>query len=329
MLGSFLSVKSFISCVKIVCAITEQAARDDILAIGVRHFFWNQNYSCTSVQLFKFCGWLRTLEGAEQLGIIQKQATLRKRARPGQEVGTVALVHILSQQLSDFLEEKKGRRFELEDEITELRLRIAMKQAELARDITRLDTEFRPASEYKQMDEQDLTRLCFEKYEEECRRDEKEAALLSESLLEMVRTRYANEVRESHMYEFCRVDGRKQLLLDYAHQKIAFAVQVGEPRVANSFRRYLAAAGGEMFDEVERRLRSDLLSLVPVGVEAEQVGGPANAPLASLLETERVLVKQVVGRKPPQLFFFPRLRQKVEMMARNVGLLFGNLRLEF
>lgn len=204
-----------------------------------------------------------------------------------------------------------------------------MKQAELARDITRLDTEFRPASEYKQMDEQDLTRLCFEKYEEECRRDEKEAAPLSESLVEMVCTRYANEVRESHMYEFCRVDGRKQLLLDYAHQKIAFAVQVGEPRVANSFRRYLAAAGGEMFDEVERRLRSDLLSLVPVGVEAEQVGGPANAPLASLLETERVLVKQVVGRKPPQLFFFSRLRQKVEMMARNVGLLFGNLRLEF
>lgn len=113
------------------------------------------------MQFFKFCGWLRTPEGAEQLGTIQEQATQRKRARPGQEVGTVALVHILSQQLSDFLEEKKGRRFELEDEITELRLQIAMNQAELARDITRLDTEFRPASEYKQMDEQDLTRLCF------------------------------------------------------------------------------------------------------------------------------------------------------------------------
>jgi hypothetical protein len=115
LLDSFLSVKSFISCVKIVCAITEQAARDDIFALGVRRFFWNQNYNCTLVQLFKFCGWLRTPEGAEQLGTIQKQATLRKRARPGQEVGTVALVHILSQQLSDFLEEKKGRRFELED----------------------------------------------------------------------------------------------------------------------------------------------------------------------------------------------------------------------
>lgn len=97
-----------------------------------------------------------------------------EEARPGQEVGTVALVHILSQQLSDFLE-KKGRRFELEDEITELRLQIAMKQAELARDMSRLDTEFRPASVYKQMDEQDLTRLCFEKYEEECRRDEEAA----------------------------------------------------------------------------------------------------------------------------------------------------------
>lgn len=129
-----------------------------------------------------------------------------------------------------------------------------MKQAELARDISRLDTEFRPASEYKQMDEQDLTRLCFEKYEEACRRDEKEAAPLSESLLEMVRTRYANEVRESHMYEFCRVDGRKELLLDYAHQKIAFAVQVAEPRVGNSFRRYLAAAGGEMVVEVREEV---------------------------------------------------------------------------
>lgn len=127
------------------------------------------------MQFFKFCGWLRTPEGAEQLGTIQEQATQRKRARPGQEVGTVALVHILSQQLSDFLEEKKGRRYELEDEITELRLQIAMKQAELARDISRLDTEFRPASVYKQMDEQDLTRLCFEKYEEECRRDEEAA----------------------------------------------------------------------------------------------------------------------------------------------------------
>nr|TKS02258.1 hypothetical protein D5086_0000165170 [Populus alba] len=195
LLDSFLSVKSFISCVKIVCAITEQAARDDIFALRV--------------QFFKFCGWLRTPEGAEQLGTIQKQATLRKRARPGQEVGTVALVHILSQQLSDFLEEKKGRRFELEDEITELRLQIATKQAELARDITRLETEFRPASEYKQMDEQDLTRLY----------------------------------------------GRKELLLDYAHQKIAFAVQAGEPRVANSFRRYLAAAGGEVVDEVREEVK--------------------------------------------------------------------------
>lgn len=241
-----------------------------------------------------------------------------------QEVGTVALVHILSQQLSDFLEEKKGRRFELEDEMTELRLWIAMKQAELARDITRLDTEFRPASEYKQMDEQDLTGLFFEKYEEECRRDEKEAAPLSESLLEMVRTRYANEVRESHMYEFCRVDGRKQLLLDYAHQKIAFAVQVGEPRVANSFRRYLAAAGGEMFDEVREEV--EIRPPIPrAGRGRGRAGrGPANAPLASLLDTKRVLVKQVVGRKPAQ-----PLRQKVEMMTRNVGLLFGNLMLEF
>ncbi|KAH8503623.1 hypothetical protein H0E87_014776 [Populus deltoides] len=256
LLDSFLSVKSFISCVKIVCAITEQAARDDIFALG----------------LFKFCGWLTTPEGAEQLETIQKQATLRKRARPGQEVGTVALFHILSQQLSDFLEEKKGRRFELEDGITELRLWIAMKQAELARDITRLDTEFRPASEYKQMDEQDLTRLFFEKYEEECRRDEKEAAPLSESLLEMVRTRYANEVRESHMYEFCRVDGRKQLLLDYAHQKIAFAVQVGEPRVANSFRRYLAAAGGEMFDEVREEV--EVRPPIPRAASGGEEAGP-------------------------------------------------------
>jgi len=199
-----------------------------------------------------------------------------------------------------------------------------MKQAELARDITRLDTEFRPASEYKQMDEQDLTGLFFEKYEEECRRDEKEAAPLSESLLEMVRTRYANEVRESHMYEFCRVDGRKQLLLDYAHQKIAFAVQVGEPRVANSFRRYLAAAGGEMFDEVREEV--EVRPPIPrAGRSRGRAGrGPANAPLASLLDTERVLVKQVVGRKPAQ-----PLRQMVEMMARNVGLLYGNLRLEF
>lgn len=208
--------------------------------------------------------------------------------------------------------------------MTELRLWIAMKQAELARDITRLDTEFRPASEYKQMDEQDPTRLCFEKYEEECRRDEKEAAPLSESLLEMVRTRYANEVRESHMYEFCRVDGRKQLLLDYAHQKIAFAVQVGEPRVANSFRRYLAAAGGEMFDEVREEV--EIRPPIPrAGRGRGRAGrGPANAPLASLLDTKRVLVKQVVGRKPAQ-----PLRQKVEMMTRNVGLLFGNLMLEF
>lgn len=96
--------------------------------------------------------------------------------------------------------------------------------------------------------------MCFEKYEEECRRDEKEAAPLSESLLEMVRTRYANEVRESHMYDFLRVDGRKELLLDYAHQKIAFAVQAGEPRVANSFRRYLAVAGGEVVDEVREEV---------------------------------------------------------------------------
>lgn len=199
-----------------------------------------------------------------------------------------------------------------------------MKQAELARDITRLDTEFRPASEYKQMDEQDLTRLFFEKYEEECRRDEKEAAPLSESLLEMVRTRYANEVRESHMYEFCRVDGRKQLLLYYAHQKIAFAVQVGEPRVATSFRRYLAAAGGEMFDEVREEV--EVRPPIPrAGRSRGRAGrGPANAPLASLLDTEGVLVKQVVGRKPAQ-----PLRQKVEMMTRNVGLLFGNLMLEF
>lgn len=55
------------------------------------------------------------------------------------------------------------------------------------------------------------------------------------------------------MYDFLRVDGRKELLLDYVHQK-AFAVQAGEPRVANSFRRYLAAAGGEVVDEVREEV---------------------------------------------------------------------------
>lgn len=101
-----------------------------------------------------------------------------------------------------------------------------------------------------------------------------------------MRTRYANEVRESHMYDFLRVDGRKELLLDYAHQKIAFGPSRFR-RVSRGWRIPFVATwqrqGEKCLMKFERRLRSDLLSLVLVGVEAEQVGGPANAPLSSLL----------------------------------------------
>lgn len=108
------------------------------------------------------------------------------------------------------------------------------------------------------------------------------------------------------MYDFLRVDGRKELLLDYAHQKIAFGPSRFR-RVSRGWRIPFVATwqrqGEKCLMKFERRLRSDLLSLVLVEVQAEQVGGPANAHYS--------------------------LRQKVEMMARNVGLLFGNLRLEF
>ncbi|KAG6766771.1 hypothetical protein POTOM_027944 [Populus tomentosa] len=127
-----------------------------------------------------------------------------------------------------------------------------MKQAELALDITRLDIEFRPASEYKQMDEQDLTRLCFEKYEEECRRDEKEAP----PPVRVITGDGAYQVRQ-----------RKDSL------------RGGE----FLFRRYLAAAGGEVVDEVREAV--EVRPPIPRAgrVEAEQVGGPANEPLSSLL----------------------------------------------
>ena len=66
-----------------------------------------------------------------------------------------------------------------------------MKQAEL----DRLDAEYRPASDYKALDEQAMTRLCVERYEEECQDAGKDMAPRTEELLEVGRTRYSKKRR--------------------------------------------------------------------------------------------------------------------------------------
>ncbi|KAJ6412485.1 hypothetical protein OIU84_005521 [Salix udensis] len=149
LLDEFLTVKLFIRSVKIVTSIGDAAAIDDLCTLGIRGNFWDQNHLCTPLQFYKFCAWLRTPEGAEGI------RTARSRIA------------------------------EIDSEMAEHRRQLAMKQAEL----DRLDAEDRPASDYKALDEQAMTRLCVERYEEECQDAGKDMAPRTEKLLEVGRSK--------------------------------------------------------------------------------------------------------------------------------------------
>ncbi|KAJ6669962.1 hypothetical protein OIU85_027105 [Salix viminalis] len=182
LLEEFLTMKHFIRSVKIVTSIGDAAVRDELCKLGIQGNFWDQNHLCTPLQFYRFCKWLRTPDGAEGLRTVQKRISLRKKARKRKIAELDKLVQLLNYQLSDLSQARKGRIAE----IAELRRQLAMKQAEL----DRLDAEYRPASDYKALDEQAMTRLCVERYEEECQDAGKDMApRTDEELLEVGRTK--------------------------------------------------------------------------------------------------------------------------------------------
>ncbi|KAJ6681481.1 hypothetical protein OIU74_019877 [Salix koriyanagi] len=130
LLAEFLTMKLFIRSVKIVTSIGDAAAIDDLCTLGIRGNFWDQNHLCTPLQFYRFCAWLRTPEGAEGIRTVQTRISLRKKARPGQDVRTLALVQLLKYQLSD-LSKARSRIAEIDNEMAELRHQIAMKQGRI------------------------------------------------------------------------------------------------------------------------------------------------------------------------------------------------------
>ncbi|KAG5230429.1 ORF1p [Salix suchowensis] len=250
LMRDYLTVKNFTNAVKIVTALDDPIARDELYALGIRRNFWSQNHNCTPSQFYKFCMWLRSMEGSEAMGVVQKQVSLRKKARPGQDIETLALVQLLNLQLADLAVEKKGRRVEIDELVDEHRRQIAMLLMEQERVIAQAEIEFRPASVYEPLNEQDLTRICVEKYEADCEVNAMNRMEYTEANIEMLRDRYATQVREEHQHAFCKQGENEGDLRAYAQKRILWAVEAGEPKVASSFRRYLAATGGEVAPEV-------------------------------------------------------------------------------
>lgn len=247
---SFITVQKFIDTVKI---LTQEADREVFLRLiskGNSREAWQTQGTCTPKQLYLYCTWLKSSEGAAFLNECRRARTLEKKAAPGQTLADVALQSALDAQLNELSIKEKAFRNRMELELQDLRRRIVLKEREKNEGLRAFAADYQPAAAYAPMDDLTLGEKCYELYLAECSAKGTVAMELDDAVLADIRAQYGNTAISLHKTDFLRDERRREEIRVWIEEKILELEEAGDQRQANSFRSWLATTGGEVLEEV-------------------------------------------------------------------------------
>ncbi|DAZ91040.1 TPA_asm: hypothetical protein [Papaver bracteatum amalgavirus 1] len=230
------SKKMFTEKTKNVWGIRDVADRGAVLALGVRNEFFPENAVLTPAVFYNFCVWLRSAPGREAVTTMQRKAKLTRKTPAGGNVTHTALASCLQQQIADYSEEVRECRLDYDVAIRNLQRQIDQLHLAREKEILDIKAEYRPASDWREPEEHELMRLCWEEYVNDCAEKGRVPHEKDEAYLGMCVKTYGDKVKSRLQRDFAAVAVNTTLIRDYLVDKIARLERNGDPRTAQRFR---------------------------------------------------------------------------------------------
>nr|UPO63389.1 RNA-dependent RNA polymerase [Cucumis melo amalgavirus 1] len=319
---SFITVQKFIDTVKI---LTQEADREVFLRLiskGNSREAWQTQGTCTPKQLYLYCTWLKSSEGAVFLNECRRARTLEKKAAPGQTLADVALQSALDAQLNELSIKEKAFRNRMELELQDLRRRIVLKEREKNEGLRAFAADYQPAAAYAPMDDLTLGEKCYELYLAECSAKGTVAMELDDAVLADIRAQYGNTAISLHKTDFLRDERRREEIRVWIEEKILELEEAGDQRQANSFVPGWLPQVEKFLKKFELKLRRELSQLVVIGAVQRGPEPTSTRRISSLKLADDVWTPATWGLK-----LKPLLGLRMERQVLVPSLLSSNARI--
>lgn len=243
----FIAPSRFIKAVNYLTRESDEIFFRRLILRGGSGEWWEAPATCTPVQMYDFCMWLRSPEGAAYIDEQRRLRRLEKKAYSWQTPEDACYVRAMEAQLAEVSAAVKAAQSRFQSH-----LRGEKEEREMEAAIRAIEADYTPASAYAPMNETEMGEKCYEVYKGECERQGKKAAAppLSDEFARDLRGVYGNEAAAMHRTEYMREGRRREEVRVWLEDKIAEFERVYDVRKAKSFRFYLKTVGGEVAPEV-------------------------------------------------------------------------------
>ncbi|DAZ91041.1 TPA_asm: fusion protein [Papaver bracteatum amalgavirus 1] len=316
------SKKMFTEKTKNVWGIRDVADRGAVLALGVRNEFFPENAVLTPAVFYNFCVWLRSAPGREAVTTMQRKAKLTRKTPAGGNVTHTALASCLQQQIADYSEEVRECRLDYDVAIRNLQRQIDQLHLAREKEILDIKAEYRPASDWREPEEHELMRLCWEEYVNDCAEKGRVPHEKDEAYLGMCVKTYGDKVKSRLQRDFAAVAVNTTLIRDYLVDKIARLERNGDPRTAQRFVFSWSKVVSRYLKKKELSMRRMLMLKIPIGKPMLP-----HQPLSCRLLPEEGLGEEVGERPVEGVRRGPPLAKVVEWNGLNLGDLLASSRL--
>ncbi|DAZ91008.1 TPA_asm: hypothetical protein [Guizotia abyssinica amalgavirus 1] len=238
--------KHFLKQIKAVTACRENETIVTALEYGVKEGFFSTVRRCDLKSFLAFSKWLQSKDGQAALHNAQKTNKLKKRRLGTFDVKDVAYEQIFTAQRADFANVVKKERELFGEQMDWHRREIKRLERTLEQRIDAAIAAYRPSSEYKEPDLDEVAALAWGAYEADAAAKGKQTMARNRGGSQYATDHYSKDVRRARILEFCGDDTSKQLLDAYCQKKILHFRNHSDKRSENQFRHLLGSVGREV-----------------------------------------------------------------------------------
>ncbi|DAZ91009.1 TPA_asm: fusion protein [Guizotia abyssinica amalgavirus 1] len=257
--------KHFLKQIKAVTACRENETIVTALEYGVKEGFFSTVRRCDLKSFLAFSKWLQSKDGQAALHNAQKTNKLKKRRLGTFDVKDVAYEQIFTAQRADFANVVKKERELFGEQMDWHRREIKRLERTLEQRIDAAIAAYRPSSEYKEPDLDEVAALAWGAYEADAAAKGKQTMARNRGGSQYATDHYSKDVRRARILEFCGDDTSKQLLDAYCQKKILHfgTIPTRGPKISSdiswvpSVEKYLW--------KIPMQRRMQICSSVPVG----------------------------------------------------------------
>ncbi|DAZ90982.1 TPA_asm: hypothetical protein [Alloteropsis angusta amalgavirus 1] len=245
-----LTIHDLEKCVKAVTGYVTQKTFDDLWARCHNAGSVTSAQEMTLRDLFRFRKWLGTPTGQNAVREIQHRKKLTKSGKSAFTADEMALKRLFTSEHEDLTREVAEEAAQRDNILARCRAKMERARAAFLEREAEIQRKYPVAGGYADPPVEVIKAEAWEMYLADCQKENKVPVVKSGTNLDLVFDKYGSEVRDRHLFAYLSRPEVKATLIAYGNDKIKRLRDEGKERALNTFRSYLALAGGIPINEV-------------------------------------------------------------------------------